>query len=49
VDVDGSKTEYMVRFLDAEGYDYAIFLDDDDIEDATSHRVTLIEKGVNTP
>jgi hypothetical protein len=31
VDVDGSKTEYMVRFLDAEGYDY-VLLDDDDAE-----------------
>jgi hypothetical protein len=28
VDVDGSKTEYLVRFLDAEGYDYAVLRDE---------------------
>lgn len=37
----------MVRFLDAEGYDYAILLDDDDVEDATSRTDTLVEKGVD--
>ncbi|WP_309221866.1 TOPRIM nucleotidyl transferase/hydrolase domain-containing protein [Halorussus sp. MSC15.2] len=47
VDVDGSKTEYMVRFLDAENYDYTILLDDDDAEDAKSHKETLVEKDVD--
>nr|WP_162224297.1 hypothetical protein [Halorussus salinus] len=47
MDVDGSKTEYMVRFLNAEGYDYAVLLDDDDAEDAKSHKETLVEKGVD--
>ncbi|NEU58779.1 hypothetical protein FXF75_19160 [Halorussus sp. MSC15.2] len=47
MDVDGSKTEYMVRFLDAENYDYTILLDDDDAEDAKSHKETLVEKDVD--
>ena len=41
------ETEYMVRFLDAEGYDYAILLNDDDVENATSCKETLVEKSVD--
>lgn len=37
----------MVCFLNAEGYDYAILLDDDDVEDATSRKETLVEKDVD--
>lgn len=38
VDIHGLKTEYMVQFFAAEGYDYVVFLDDDDPEDAKSPR-----------
>lgn len=45
-DVHGSKTEYMGRFLNADGYDYTI-LSDDDVADATSHKETLVKKDVD--
>lgn len=47
MDVDGSKTKYMAWFLDAEGYDYVILLDEDDVDDAMSRKETLFEKDVD--